>query len=101
MQTVKNTEPKSVVTISVCFPMRYAKLLDAYRVSQTYKVARSNVIATVMSDFLEKQLREMPWLETVDTEGHAKFVAPVSEAKESLLTSTERALSLIASTAKE
>ena len=100
-QTASQTkEPKSIVTVSVCMPAKYVRILDAYRNTETYKPGRSKVVEIVLSEFLDKKLQEMPWLASVESVSvaQAMAVAPVTEAKES---STERALALIASTANE
>ena len=98
-QTAQTKEPKSIVTVSVCMPAKYVKILDAYRNTETYKPGRSKVCEIVMSEFLDKKLQEMPWLASESAPvTQATAVAPVTEAKES---STDRALALIASTANE
>ena len=98
-QTAQTKETKSIVTVSVCMPAKYVKILDAYRNTETYKPGRSKVVEIVMSEWLDKKLQEMPWLASESASvAQAMAVAPVTEAKES---STERALALIASTANE
>lgn len=56
------TKKPSIVTISVCFPLPYTELLDAYRFSEKFAPSRSKVFQTVMEQFLDEILQKMPHL---------------------------------------
>jgi hypothetical protein len=56
------TMKSPIVTISVCFPLQYTQLLDAYRDTEQFKPSRSKVFQTVMEKFLDESLMNMPHL---------------------------------------
>jgi hypothetical protein len=56
------TMKSPIVTISVCFPLQYTQLLDAYRDTEQFKPSRSKVFQTVMEKFLDESLMNTPHL---------------------------------------
>ena len=95
-QNTQKTVKDPIVTISVCMPLPWAKILDAYRATEKYPPSRSKIFQTVMQEFLQTQVDEMPWLKD---SLHAGEI--VKEASSPLSENTlNRALSLVTKTVK-
>lgn len=89
------TMKSPIVTISVCFPLQYAQLLDAYRDTEQFKPSRSKVFQTVMEKFLDESLMNMPHLADAIKEMTAIVAEPsVSVNKENVA----KALALVQET---
>ena len=96
-QNTQKTVKDPIITISVCMPLPWAKILDAYRATEKYPPSRSKIFQIVMQEFLQTQVDEMPWLKD---SLHAGEI--VKEASSPLSENTlNRALSLVTKTVEK